>query len=567
MAITGSFSTSTGVAFNLIAYYSYTQDTAANTSKVTVTLKLAHKSISASALSGSYLSVAGNKTSYSKYISQSSNTLTETTLATNTVTVAHSSSGKGTCAIKATFVLNGSYSGKSIGTLTLSETLTLKTIPRASALSVVSSMNTGSTLNVSISPSDSSFKHKVKFIVDGVDKHTSDFIAAGTTSYGYKIPHAWSPDKPSKTMTVRLYTYASNGTLIDTAEKTVTINVPATIVPTISSVKAGVSAGLDGKYVQNKSKVTITITASHNGESTITGYEYSGKNIAGTSDSYSGTAASKTSGVIQSSGTQTYKVRAKDARGRYSDWKSVDIYVYPYTAPKITSLQAQRCLQNETLDNNGTYAKLTIKTSHADVGGVNTATITVATSKDNYATSVTIASSSSASNTYSEVLGDGFKIDAAYTIRVVVTDEYGAEDTEYVELKSAQRSLNIAKYGNGVAIGGLSTVTSASAKGLFECNWDTEIKAKLTVEGFRVPEVQHGNVNITPSAANTPTSKVVTFARQFSGSPDIVASAHTSVPGTTVLGVGTASRSATECTIWLTRTNTTATTINWIAVY
>ena len=59
MATTGSFSTSTDVEFNLIAYYSYTQNTSTNKSEVTVTLKLKHNIISATALSGSYLSVAG----------------------------------------------------------------------------------------------------------------------------------------------------------------------------------------------------------------------------------------------------------------------------------------------------------------------------------------------------------------------------------------------------------------------------------------------------------------------------------------------------------------------------
>jgi hypothetical protein len=94
-----------------------------------------------------------------------------------------------------------------------------------------------------------------------------------------------------------------------------------------------------------------------------------------------------------------------------------------------------------------------------------------------------------------------------------------------------------------------------------------KIRGETTVQGFRVPEIQHGNVSVTPSAANTPTSKIITFEKEFSGSPDIVVSGHTSVPGTTLLGVGTASRSTTGCAIWVTRTNTTATTVNWIAIY
>lgn len=642
MAITGSYSTATGVDFNLIAYYSYTQDVSANTSKVTVTLKLKHRSIRATALSDSYLSVAGNKVSYNgKYIQYSDN-LVETTLATKTVTVKHANDGKGSCVIKATFVFNGTYSGKSIGTLTINKTLTLKTIPRASGLSVPTAVNTGSSLKASISPSSSTFKHKVRFIISGTTKYTSGFIAAGTTSYSHTIPHSWSPDKSSKTMTVRLYTYDANGTLIASVDKTTTINVPSDIVPTISSVKATLVSGLDSNYVQGKSKVKLTVTAKAGDGSSLTTYYYNGKNISGSNTSYSSTSTTQTSSVIQSSGKLTYKVRVKDKRGRYSEWTSTSITVQPYSTPKIVSIKAQRCLSDGTLDNDGTYAKVTVKTSHASVNGANTASVILSNSKDNYASSTPIISSTKASNTYSNKYGSGFATNVEYTIKATITDEYGATHTASVPLKVAQRSLNIAKYGNGVAIGGLSTVTSKSASGKFECNWASKftelmistggirteadgssnkyfearrtnppdatdnqhknVKMQMYVgdsgyptvrnqystddgstwttrsylrlqddgvyaNGYRVPEVQHGNVKITPSAANTPTAKVITFAKEFSGSPDIVVSPHTSVPGTTLLGVGTAERSSTDCTIYVTRTNTTETTINWIAAY
>ena len=89
----------------------------------------------------------------------------------------------------------------------------------------------------------------------------------------------------------------------------------------------------------------------------------------------------------------------------------------------------------------------------------------------------------------------------------------------------------------------------------------------VNVGAFRIPQIQRGSVTIKPSAANTPTSADVTFPKAFSGTPTVIVSMATAVPGTTVLGAGVNSVTATGCKIWTTRTNTTDTVINWIAVY
>lgn len=84
---------------------------------------------------------------------------------------------------------------------------------------------------------------------------------------------------------------------------------------------------------------------------------------------------------------------------------------------------------------------------------------------------------------------------------------------------------------------------------------------------FRIPEIQRGSITITPSAANTPTSGEVTFPKAFSGTPTVIVTPATAVPGTTVVGAGVNSVNSTGCKIWVTRINTTNTVVNWIAVY
>lgn len=75
-----------------------------------------------------------------------------------------------------------------------------------------------------------------------------------------------------------------------------------------------------------------------------------------------------------------------------------------------------------------------------------------------------------------------------------------------------------------------------------------------------------GQVSITPSAANTPTSTNVT-GLTVQGSTFLgYASAATTVPGTQVTGVGATSVTSSGLTVWVTRTNTTATLVNWMVV-
>jgi hypothetical protein len=75
-----------------------------------------------------------------------------------------------------------------------------------------------------------------------------------------------------------------------------------------------------------------------------------------------------------------------------------------------------------------------------------------------------------------------------------------------------------------------------------------------------------GQVSITPSAANTPTSVNVTGLTVRGTTFTGFATAATTVPGTQVTGVGATAASSTGLTVWTTRTNTTATLVNWWVV-
>lgn len=77
---------------------------------------------------------------------------------------------------------------------------------------------------------------------------------------------------------------------------------------------------------------------------------------------------------------------------------------------------------------------------------------------------------------------------------------------------------------------------------------------------------QSGRISITPSGNKTPTSITVTYPTAYSSAPRVMVTAESTVPGTVVLGTAIGNiPTTTKCTIYLTRTNTTATYVHWFA--
>lgn len=80
--------------------------------------------------------------------------------------------------------------------------------------------------------------------------------------------------------------------------------------------------------------------------------------------------------------------------------------------------------------------------------------------------------------------------------------------------------------------------------------------------------IQWGSVTITPTAANTPTSAVVTFPVPYLKTPLVFTQAVTGVPQNVAIGVmrSTVADQNKQVEIILTRGGTTSTVINWFSV-
>ena len=502
--------------------YSYTQNTTANTSTVTAKLQLvSHYALYATALSGSYISVGGSRTDYSTSISYGDSSTTTTVLATKTVTVSHNNDGTASCNLSGTFVMNGTYRGYSVGTMSVNQTIALDRIARSSSFTVSSSVNTGSSISGAVTPSSSAFNHKLLLKIGSTTKATIT-MAVGTTAFSYTIPHSWFPTSTSGTITAVLETY--NGTsLVATTSKNITANVPANIVPSISSFVVESVDGMNGLSIRGRSRVRLTANATAgSGASSMATYTFYGNNVneadgSGARIVYN-TANSSVinTGVFTYIGPATYTVTVADTRGRTAT-ASLGIEVFEYAAPMITSMSVQRCDANGTLNENGTYAYVTVNswytTLYHNNMNYNTRTVVLTNGTNSY--SATIQNTSNTNNSWSGVYGNGtFATTNTHTITATIKDTaYSMSASMSQPLKAAARPMNIKSNGKGIGVGKM-----AETDNLLDVQWNERVRGNLQVDGtINEITVSKDNYMIGGSRDNITDENWIASAPSFMG--------------------------------------------------
>jgi len=361
----------TGYAIR-VAWEVTSQSVADNTSSVTAKVQLvslgSSYTINSSASKSGTLTINGTKYSFT-FTAQLSGNQTKT-LFTKSVTVHHNADGTKTCAFSATAGINVTLSGTYWGNVTASGNGVFDTIARASSISSVTAsvaVNGTNACTVNISRASSSFTHTVVWKIGSYSKTTTGV----GTSTSYAIPTSWMnaiPNATSGTATVQVTTYSGNTKIGSTVSKTFKITVPSSVVPSISSVGlseavSGINAQFGG-YVQNKSKLKVTVSAAGVYSSTIKTYKTTilGKNY---------TTASFTSGVLTSSGTVNVAVTVTDSRGRTAT-TTKSVTVIAYSVPTITIFTAIRANGLGSADDAGTMALCRAKFSVSAVGDKNT---------------------------------------------------------------------------------------------------------------------------------------------------------------------------------------------------
>ena len=270
----------------------------------------------------------------------------EYTLASGSSTISHNADGSKTLPISCTFAPNNGLHG----TITVSASLSLTTIPRSSSVSVSAGV-IGSSVTININRQSSSFKHTVRYAWAG----KSGTIATNVdTSTSWTIPLDFANDIPnsaSGTGTIYVDTY-SGSTKTGTQSTTLTASVPANVKPTFTGVSLSDLNGAAQNLIPKSDtfiQVISNIKVAFNGAvgsygSSITGYyaEIVGKNQSTSSNGGS-------LGIMNYHGTIKIRASVSDSRGRWSDIREVSVTVLEYFAPALSFSIARTGSTSSTL--------------------------------------------------------------------------------------------------------------------------------------------------------------------------------------------------------------------------
>lgn len=257
----------------------------------------------------------------------------EYTLASGSSTISHNADGTKTLPISCTFNPNNGLHG----TITVSASLSLTTIPRSSSVSVSAGV-IGSSVTININRQSSSFKHTVRYSWAG----KSGTIATNVdTSTNWTIPLDFANDIPnsaSGTGTIYVDTY-SGSTKTGTQSAPFTASVPDNLKPTFSGITLSDLNSAAQNLIPSGNmfiQVISNIKVAFNGAvgsygSSITGYyaEIVGKNQSTSSNGGS-------LGIMNYHGAIKIRARVSDSRGRWSDTREVSVTVLEYFAPALS---------------------------------------------------------------------------------------------------------------------------------------------------------------------------------------------------------------------------------------
>ena len=415
-----------------------------------------------------------------------------------TVTITHNANGTASVSASASVVTQTSN-----GTIYASTTYTPPTIARASSPSCSTNSPTlGTAFTINTNRASSSFTHTLKYRFNN-GSNTGTIATGVNTSYSYTPPLSFASSVTTATsfnFAVICETY-SGSTLIGTKEVVVTMNIPSSVKPSISSVTIadakGYTAYASG-YVVGRSTPKVTVAASGSYSSTIKSYSITCEGVNKT-----GTANNQTFGAVAAAGTRTVSVTVTDSRGRTAtSSKTFTAVANSFFALTSSSYVKRWNTSSNSEDDESTTVRLNIGLTWSAFSAKNIATIDIDYKTESAATwtpIVNATTNSAGSYTYT-ANRTGYANTTAYIFRVMATDKLGNTFTANYKIETAKPVLDFKGDGTGLGIGKVSSISNTMDVG-FETMFRDTVHYHAPMKGYYAQGLADGNMYIEVATA------------------------------------------------------------------
>lgn len=397
-----------------------------------------------------------------------------------------------------------------VGTTTTTITLT---VPDATVPTLSSTTPTwGDKITFSMPRETDAYVHDLYYTLTA--KGSNTVVASGTFATGIGTSADWT-DGPSYaqkipaatqgvftiTCTTKLSygdkaTVGSNSVSYTETVPNNTTTQPKITGMTTSPVNDGLDAKFSGLYVQGKSKVKVSYTASSD-YSEIASY-------LTTVNGKSGSGSPYTSGFITTAGTVNITGKVTDKRGYYST-KTTPITVIDYQGPRIIPGEKQskiictRCLSDGKIHAGGTYLLIQIGRRYSKVVSNGTQKNYCKLSyrwkadgqdDSKYSASVELLAKNAKSDYVSTILpGIVTSNTTAYNIQLIAEDDIGEKDVVTITVPTEFATWHVPAGGHGFTLGGYH---DSSKTDVFDCKFNAEFQGSVQVDGSLSAESLNG---------------------------------------------------------------------------
>ena len=474
MATSGALSTSNDNIKYKITITQNSRNIANNTSSVTVSVRFYRTNTGYTTYGSGTVYCKINGTTYSESVTSSDKiTSSGIVLFSKTLNIAHNADG-GKRLTTSAWISHDQFSASE-----QSYSEELVTIPRATTPTVNDNdIDLGTSITISTPRASTSFTHTLKYTFGGSSGTIATDVA---TSKAWTPPVSLATNIPNATsgkLTIICETY-SGSTKIGSASIVITVRVPSSVVPTISSVAISDTNSTQyskmGGVVKGQSKLSVVISASGAQGSTI-----SSISTTGGGKTYSG--SSFTVNSVTTAGTLTFTVTVKDSRGR-SATTTKSVNVIDYKNPVIEKFSVVRANADGTPNDEGACLLVTYGFTISAVNNKNDKSYLLEIKASNATAYTTLASGSVYTLDTTLLASNGISADASYDLRLTVTD-YFKSVTHVIEASTAFTLVDYHGSGKGIAFGKV-----AEKADLFDVGLPAEFRSAVYGSAYGLGEL------------------------------------------------------------------------------